>query len=70
MTEQSNRFMPIDSNGTPRFSGIATFMRLPHVSLEEARDVDIGLLGVPWDGGTTNRAGARHGHGRCVTSLR
>lgn len=61
MTEQSNRFMPIDSNGTPRFSGIATFMRLPHVSLEEARDVDIGLLGVPWDGGTTNRAGARHG---------
>jgi guanidinopropionase len=23
--------------------------------------VDIGLIGVPWDGGTTNRAGARHG---------
>jgi guanidinopropionase len=23
--------------------------------------VDIGLVGIPWDGGTTNRAGARHG---------
>jgi len=23
--------------------------------------IDIGLTGVPWDGGTTNRAGARHG---------
>ncbi|WP_027967171.1 agmatinase [Halomonas halocynthiae] len=61
MTEQHNRFMPVDSNGTPRFAGIATFMRLPHVPLEEAQDVDIGLIGVPWDGGTTNRAGARHG---------
>src|SRR3546814_2316616 len=23
--------------------------------------LDIALVGVPWDGGTTNRAGARHG---------
>ena len=22
---------------------------------------DIALIGIPWDGGTTNRAGARHG---------
>jgi guanidinopropionase len=43
----------------PRFSGIATFMRLPFVA--EPEGVDIGLIGVPWDGGTTNRAGARHG---------
>jgi guanidinopropionase len=34
-------------------------MRLPHVA--EPEGVDIGLIGVPWDGGTTNRAGARHG---------
>jgi len=34
-------------------------MRLPHT--EDPTDVDIGLIGVPWDGGTTNRAGARHG---------
>jgi guanidinopropionase len=33
------------------------------VALDDAllREVDIGLVGVPWDGGTTNRPGARHG---------
>ena len=45
----------------PRFGGIATFMRLPHVTLDEAKDLDIGLVGIPWDGGTTNRPGPRHG---------
>ena len=43
----------------PRFGGIATFMRLP--CFEDPSEVDIGLVGVPWDGGTTNRPGARHG---------
>jgi guanidinopropionase len=43
----------------PRFGGIATFMRLP--CFADPADVDIGLVGVPWDGGTTNRPGARHG---------
>jgi guanidinopropionase len=28
---------------------------------ETLEDVDIGLIGVPYDGGVTNRAGARHG---------
>src|SRR6056297_1195533 len=38
-------------------------MRLPHVPLDHERlsDVDIGLIGVPWDSGTTNRPGPRHG---------
>lgn len=44
----------------PRFGGIATFMRLPHVPLDAAKDIDIGIVGVPWDGGTTNRPGPRH----------
>jgi len=44
----------------PRFGGIATFMRLPHVPLDEAKDIEIGLVGIPWDGGTTNRPGPRH----------
>lgn len=52
---------PLSGMVTPRFAGLATFMRLPHVPLESAGDVDIGLIGVPWDGGTTNRAGPRHG---------
>src|SRR2546426_6550274 len=43
----------------PRYSGIPTFFRLPQtVRLDE---VDIGLVGVPFDGGVTNRSGTRHG---------
>lgn len=38
-------------------------MRLPHIGLDNPRlaDVQIGLIGVPWDSGTTNRPGPRHG---------
>jgi guanidinopropionase len=38
-------------------------MRLPHVAPGEARfdEVEIGIIGVPWDSGTTNRPGPRHG---------
>jgi guanidinopropionase len=50
---------PVDAALVPRFGAIPTFMRLPHV-VDPAR-LDIALIGVPWDGGTTNRAGARHG---------
>jgi len=59
MAGKERRFRPVSGNVLPRFAGIATFMRLPHV--EEWDGVEIGLIGVPWDGGTTNRAGARHG---------
>ncbi|WP_439815090.1 agmatinase [Zavarzinia sp. CC-PAN008] len=50
---------PVDAAVVPRFAGHATFMRLP--AFETAEGLDIALCGVPWDGGTTNRAGARHG---------
>ncbi len=43
----------------PRYTGIATFMRVPHS--EDWKDIDVGLVGVPFDGGVTNRTGARHG---------
>ena len=43
----------------PRYTGIPTFMRTPQISDPAA--VDIALIGVPYDGGVTNRAGARHG---------
>jgi guanidinopropionase len=52
---------PLSGLVTPRFAGIATFMRLPHVALNKAKGVEIGLIGVPFDGGTTNRPGPRHG---------
>lgn len=50
---------PVDAAQVPRFAGFATFMRLPAVT--SAKGLDIALAGIPWDGGTTNRAGARHG---------
>jgi guanidinopropionase len=55
----NNRFQPVDAAVVPRFASIATFMRLPLVT--SADGLDIALVGIPWDGGTTNRAGARHG---------
>ncbi|WP_213160670.1 agmatinase [Kaustia mangrovi] len=58
---QERRFAPVSGKVMPRFAGIATFMRLPHVPVEEADGVDIGLVGIPFDGGTTNRPGPRHG---------
>jgi guanidinopropionase len=61
MPEKEISFKPVSGNVMPRFSGIATFMRLPHVKDVGEHELDIGLIGVPWDGGTTNRAGARHG---------
>jgi guanidinopropionase len=51
---------PVSGLVTPRFGGVATFYRLPHIGLDEAKDVDIGIVGIPWDGGTTNRPGPRH----------
>jgi len=53
------RYQPIDSMLTPRFAGPSTFMRLPMVA--DPRETDIAIFGVPWDGGTTNRPGPRHG---------
>lgn len=43
----------------PRYSGIPTFMRAP--LSEDFENVEIGLVGIPFDGGVTNRTGARHG---------
>jgi len=58
---KDKKFRPVSGTVLPRFAGIPTFMRLPYIAVDEADAVDIGMIGVPWDGGTTNRAGARHG---------
>jgi agmatinase len=53
------RYVPEDSLKSPRFTGPSTFARLPHVrTLEE---VDLALVGVPFDTGVTYRAGGRFG---------
>ncbi|ASP20135.1 guanidinopropionase [Antarctobacter heliothermus] len=56
-------FHPVSGFDLPRFAGVPTFMRLPHVPADHPRfkDVQVGLIGVPWDSGTTNRPGPRHG---------
>ena len=48
-----------DPQVRPRYTGIPTFMRAPYA--EDWRGLDIGLVGIPFDGGVTNRTGARHG---------
>jgi guanidinopropionase len=50
---------PVSGTVVPRFGDVATFMRLP--VFRDPAEVEIGMVGVPWDGGTTNRPGARHG---------
>lgn len=61
MPRDQHFFQPVSTIKQPRYAGVATFMRLPILELGDWQDVDIGLIGVPWDGGTTMRAGARHG---------
>ena len=60
---KNNFFQPVDGMELPRFAGIPSFMRLPHLNLNDQNinEVDFGLIGVPWDAGTTNRPGPRHG---------
>ncbi|EBA02980.1 agmatinase [Rhodobacterales bacterium HTCC2150] len=56
-------FQPVSGMELPRFAGVPTFMRLPHVEFDHPRfnEVGIGIIGAPWDSGTTNRPGPRHG---------
>lgn len=48
-----------DPMSAPRYMDIATFMRAPLIA--DPADFDIAMVGVPYDGAVTNRAGARHG---------
>ncbi len=53
------RYVPADSLKSPRFTGPSTFARLPHIrTLEE---VDVAIVGVPFDTGVTYRVGGRFG---------
>lgn len=50
---------PTDALTYARFAGIPTFMRLPHIT--EPEELEVALIGVPFDGGTTYRPGPRFG---------
>jgi agmatinase len=54
------RFQPPDASAAPRYTGLRTFARLPHVELPHA-DVDAAVIGVPFDTATSFRTGARFG---------
>ncbi|HVD93608.1 MAG TPA: agmatinase [Vicinamibacterales bacterium] len=53
------RSKQLDSGKSPRFAQPATFMRLPHQT--DLSGVDVAMLGVPFDSGTSYRPGARLG---------
>jgi guanidinopropionase len=48
-----------DPQARPRYTGIASFFRTPIA--EDLSGIDIGIIGVPFDLGVTNRSGTRHG---------
>ena len=50
-----------DPRQRPRFTGLASFFRMPYIEDFAGKDLDIGVCGVPFDGGVTNRPGPRHG---------
>ena len=55
-------FTPVSGFDLPRFAGVPTFMRLPHVPPSHPRfvDVEIGLVGAPWDSSNGNDSGKAH----------
>jgi agmatinase len=52
-------YKPLDAQVTPRFAGIRTYMRVPHVT--DLDGVDAAVYGIPFDTATSYRTGARFG---------
>ena len=59
---------PVDATKIPRYAGPATFARLPMI--DDVSDIDIALLGIPFDTGVSYRPGARFGPGHVRQSSR
>lgn len=59
ITAANGNVGPIDSSRVPRYSGPATFARLPR--LDEVDKADVAVVGVPFDTGVSFRPGARFG---------
>jgi agmatinase len=52
-------YRPLDAKVIPRFAGIRTFMRAPHVT--DLAGVDAVVYGIPFDTATSYRTGPRFG---------
>jgi agmatinase len=59
--ERSAPLGPADATVVPRFTGPATFARLPR--RDQVDRCDVAIVGVPFDSGVTYRPGARFGPG-------
>lgn len=55
----STPIQPISGTVVPRFAGPSTFARLPE--LRDVAHCDVGIVGIPFDAGTSYRPGARFG---------
>jgi agmatinase len=60
MSSDPSRFQPPDASVAPRYTGVRTFARLPHVQVPHD-GVDAAVIGVPFDTATSFRSGARFG---------
>jgi len=54
------RYQPPEASEAPRYTGIRTFARVPHVP-DALEDIDVAVVGVPFDTATSMRPGARFG---------
>src|SRR5689334_2119195 len=60
-TVENGRVGPVLSTEVPRYAGPATFALLPRADEIGSNDLDIAVVGVPFDGGVSYRPGARFG---------
>ncbi|HEY8624893.1 MAG TPA: agmatinase [Solirubrobacteraceae bacterium] len=58
-TDSMRLYGPPDASRAPRYTGIRTFARCPYVT--DLEGVDVAVIGVPFDTGTSFRPGARFG---------
>ena len=57
--EKNGKIGQVDATKVPRYAGPATFARLPEI--DAVSDVDLAIVGIPFDAGVSYRPGARFG---------
>jgi agmatinase len=62
------RLGQLDATVVPRYAGVATFAGLPLI--DEVSEIDVAVLGVPFDSGVSYRPGARFGPAHVRASSR
>lgn len=61
MAKVNSKYEPVDASVVPRFADVATFMRTKRVEIDP--EIDVGLVGVPFDIGLNYRGGPREAPG-------